>query len=243
MAEGLNNRNLRQNVYEEIREFVISTALLPGEKISEDELAARLGVSKTPIREALSKLAHDGIVKIIPNRGSYKVKLSREDISQIMVIREVLEGLCIRLAMANITDEIIERLQHLLENFEAKYLEKDYPRYSETMLKFYALIYDTARNPRLIRMIESISDVTRTFRVLYFSSPERVKSSLKFHKDFVKILERRDVELAEQIRKGMIRSSYEYLMMVTSDVETPYALEAFEPTKDHVSERLKALGY
>jgi len=207
----ITNRNLRQIVYESVRNHIVSPDVPPGAKIDEEALANDLGVSKTPVREALSKLAHDGIVKIIPNRGSYKVKLSKQDISEIMVIRETLEGLCIRLAVANISDEIIIKLKAILEDFETKYLENDFTRYPETMLKFYTLIYDTAKNPRLIKIIKSMYDLTRIFRLLYYSNFERVKHSLKVHKEFIDVLEKRDAESAEKIRKDMVRSAYQYL--------------------------------
>jgi DNA-binding GntR family transcriptional regulator len=207
----ITNRNLRQNVYEEVRNFVVNE-VNPGEKINEDELSRNLGVSKTPIREALSKLAHDGIVEIVPNRGSYKVKLSKEGILEIMVIREALEGLCIRLAIRNITDSTIKKLKAILDDFETKYLESNFSLYSETMLNFYGLIYNTAKNPRLIKIIQSMLDLTRMFRTLYYNNPERVKHSLKVHREFIDVLERRDEELAEKIRKDMVRSAYQFLI-------------------------------
>jgi len=215
----LTNRNLRGKVYEVIRNHIVSNEVLPGEKINEDELAKKLGVSKTPVREALSKLAHDGVVEIIPNRGSYKVKLSKEDILEIMVIREALEGLCIRLAIKNINNTTIKKLRTILDDFETKYLEKDFTRYSDTVLKFYALIYDTAKNPRLISIIQSMLDLTRMFRLLYYNNPERVKHSLIIHREFIEVLEKRDEELAEKIRKSMIRSAYGYLIESASETQ------------------------
>ena len=212
----ITNRNLRQKVFEELRNFVIHE-VMPGEKINEDDLAQKMGVSKTPVREALSKLAHDGVVEIIPNRGSYKVKLSKKDILEIMVIREALEGLCIRLAIRNMTDPTIKKLKTILDDFETKYLEREFTRYSETMLDFYNLIYDTAKNPRLIKIIQSMLDLTRMFRSLYYNNPETVKHSLKVHREFMDVLEKRDEELAEKIRKGMIRSAYEYLVEAASE--------------------------
>jgi len=214
----ITNRNLRREVFEELRNFVVYE-VVPGEKINEDDLARELGVSKTPVREALSKLAHEGMIEIIPNRGSYKVKLSKEDILEIMVIREALEGLCIRLAIRNMTDSTIKKLKSILYDFEAKYLEKDLTLYSETMLDFYGLIYETAKNPRLIKIIQSMLDLTRMFRLLYYNNPESVKHSLEVHKEFIDVLEKRDEELAEKIRKGMIRSAYEYLAETTSEKE------------------------
>jgi DNA-binding GntR family transcriptional regulator len=210
----VNNRNLRQKVYEKVRDFIVSSAILPGAKIDEDALSRNLGVSKTPVREALSKLAHDGIVKIIPNRGAFKIKLFKKDIFEIMVIRETLEGLCIRLAVSNINDKIIKKLRAILDDFEKKDLEKDFHHYPEAMRKFYNLIYNTAKNPKLIRIIQSLYDLTNMFRVFYFNNPGRVNHSIEVHRKFIDVLEKRDEELAEKIRKEMVRSAYEYLLEV-----------------------------
>jgi len=209
------NRNLRQKVFESLKNFIISDQVLPGVKIEEDTLARNLGVSKTPIREALSKLAHEGIVKIVPNRGSYKVKITKEDLMEIMLIREALEGLCIRLAAANMNNEVIEKLKALLDDFETNYLEKDIYRYTETNLKFYDLIYKTAKSPWLIRIIQSTRDLTQLLRLMLLKDPERVRYSLKAHRDLIEAFEKRDVRLAERIRRDMLRTGYEsYIRML-----------------------------
>lgn len=220
----VNNRNLREKTYISIKTFVLHE-VMPGEKINEDDLAKKLGVSKTPVREALSKLAHDGIVKIIPNRGSYKVKLSKKDILEIMVIREALEGLCIQLAIENMNDKVIEKLRAILDEFETKYLGEDFTHYLETMLKFYAVIYEAAKNPRLVTIIRSMFDLTRMFRILYFQDSERVRHSLEIHREFINVLEKRDIEEAQQIRRNMIRSAHEYLIDAASKNGISYPLE------------------
>jgi DNA-binding GntR family transcriptional regulator len=209
------NRNIRQKSYELIRDHIVSNEVPPGTKINEGELARELGVSKTPVREALSKLAHEGIVEIIPNRGSFKVRLSKEDILEIMIIRETLEGLCIRLATANINDKMIQKLKAILNNFDENNLEKDFSRYPEAHKNFHALIYQTSKSPRLIRIIQSMYDLTHMLRLQYFSSSERVQRSLKAHRELVNALEKKDVGLAEDLRKKMVRSASETLLEST----------------------------
>jgi DNA-binding GntR family transcriptional regulator len=212
----LGNRNLRDKVYEVVRNHVISHEVAAGGKINEDFLSKALGVSKTPIREALAKLAHDGIVEIRPNRGSYKVKLSNDDILEILTIREVIEGLCFRLAAKNINDQMIRKLRGILDDFEIRYLEQDFLRYSETLSKFYSLIYNTAKSPRLTRIIQGMYDLTQMLRSQIFSTPESVKRSLKLHRELVNLLEKQDAEKAEQYRKNMLRVGYESILEMNS---------------------------
>lgn len=204
-------RNLRQKVYESIRDFVVSNRLPPGSKINEDALARDLGVSKTPVREALSKLAHDGIVEIIPNRGAFKVNLSKEDISEIMLIREATEGLCIRLAARNVTTKVIKKLKSIVDEFDENELDRDLSRYPEADLRFHKIIYDLSNSTRLIRLIENYFYLTHMLRLQYFRNPERVKLSLKGHRELIGALEKRDGELAEKILKKILRSVCNYL--------------------------------
>jgi DNA-binding GntR family transcriptional regulator len=117
MRKIITNRNLRQKVFEKVRDLVLFGEIPPGSKINEGKIAKTLGVSKTPVREALSKLAHEGLVNIVPNRGSFKVKLSEKDILDVMAIREVLEALCIRLAAINLTKGEIRKMKAIFEDF------------------------------------------------------------------------------------------------------------------------------
>jgi len=234
----LGNSNLREKVYEMVRNYVISNEVPPGGKVNEDFLAKELGVSKTPIREALSKLAHDGIVEIRPNRGSYKVKLSNDDILEIMTIREVIEGLCLRLAAKNMNDQIIRKLRTILDDFEAQHLERDFLRYSETISKFYSLIYNAAKSPRLTRIIRGMYDLTHMLRFQIFSTPERVRRSLKLHRELIDILERRDSEKAEQCRRNMLRVGYESILEINSRKSFSYGEGAVQipPTAPSIPE-------
>ncbi len=213
----ITNRNIRQRAYELIRDYIVSNEVPPGVKINEDELARELGVSKTPVRDALSKLAHDGIVEIIPNRGTYKVKLSKEDMLEIMTIRETLEGLCARLAAEHADDKAIKKLKAILDEFDERNLERNFSHYPEALKRFHTIIYNLSKSPRLIRIIKSMYDLTHTFRLLYFNNPERVRGSLRTHRELINALEKKDGELAEIGRKNAIRFAYESLLEMTSD--------------------------
>jgi len=210
-------RNLREKTYEKIRDFLIGNEVPPGAKINEDALARALGVSKTPVREALAKLAHDGLVEIVPNRGAYKVKLSKEDIVEIMLIREALEGLCIRLAAKNVTAKVIQKLKSMVDEFDEKDLDENLSRYPEADLKFHKLIYDLSKSPRLIRLIQNYFYLTHMLRLQYFRNPERVRLSLKGHRELISALEKRDGELAEKVLKKIMRSVCDYLTEKVSE--------------------------
>lgn len=213
----ITTKNLREKVYELVRDHIVSKEVAPGSKINEETLATNLGVSKTPVREALSKLAHEGLVEIVPNRGSFKVKLTKEDIHEVMLIRETLEGLCIRLATHHVNERVLERLKTILDEFEGKDLQKDFTLYAGAHLKFHSLIYQTSKSPRLTRMIQAVRDLTHMLGLEHFSNPEGVKRSLKSHRELIDAMARRDEVLAEKIRRGIVRSAFEPLLETASE--------------------------
>jgi DNA-binding GntR family transcriptional regulator len=154
----------------------------------------------------------EGIVEIKPNRGSFKVKLTDQDITEIMLIRESLEGLCMRLAAENMKDDVIEELEDLLEEFEAKDFEREYQSYIETNIKFYEIIYRTAKSPKLVNLIQSMRDLTQMIRLNYMKNPDNVRYSLNAHRELIGAFKRRHQKLAEGIRKKMLRYGYHYQM-------------------------------
>jgi len=236
MRKIITNRNLRQTVFEKVRDFVLFDEISPGSKINEGKIAKALGVSKTPVREALSKLAHEGLVNIVPNRGSFKVKLSAKDILDVMAIREVLEALCIRLAAINLTKGEIQKMKAIFEDFEVRELEKEFSYYSDALQEFYSVLYSSTKNKRLVRFIQSMNDLTNVFRAFYFSEAERVRHSIKLHRELIEALERKDVDLAEKMRRDMVRSAYAYLLETAAESHISHP-----PAK--VALRLPILGY
>jgi DNA-binding GntR family transcriptional regulator len=212
IMKNITNRNIREKVYKITKTIVIGNEIFPGSKINEDELSKRIGVSKTPVREALSKLAHDGIVEIKPNRGAFKVKLTKESISEIMMIREALEGLCIRLAVKNMNEKLVRKLRTLLDEFEEEDLSNDLLRYAEVHQKFHALIHESSRSPRLIQMIRSIYDLTHLLRLQYLKDSEKARRSLELHRKLVDAFERRDVDSAVSIHSMALQSAYKFFL-------------------------------
>jgi DNA-binding GntR family transcriptional regulator len=208
-------RDIRTLSYERIRHYVASSAVPAGSKINESELAKSLGVSKTPVREALSRLAHDGFVEIIPNRGAFKAKITRDDIDEIMTLREALEGLVIRAAGKHLTEKIIQKLRNILAEFDEEHIADNFHKYKDAHLEFYTLIYRAAKSPRLVRFLQSMHDLSYLISTRYFTTPERISYSVKEHHRMVDALEKGDVDLAESIRKNLVRTAKNILLSST----------------------------
>jgi DNA-binding GntR family transcriptional regulator len=205
----LPNQELRQTVHERVREFVLSSVIAPGGKIDETILAAELGVSKTPVREALFKLSHDGIVKILPNRGSFKAKLTKEDMLDIMETRELLEGLAVRYAADNATSHDIRELRALHKPFEREGFNAEL--YPEVDKQFHFTLFRLSGRSHLIHILQNLDSFNAMLRQELFESSERVRVSVARHSRIIAALEARDGKTAEKLVRKSIRTSLDYL--------------------------------
>ena len=115
MEVSFDRPNLRDQIYDVLKELIITGQIKPGEKINEESIAATLKVSRTPIRETLIRLEQEGIVEITPRRGAHVVSISKKKIMDIMKVRGVLEGLVTRTAVENMTDDLLNKLRKTLE--------------------------------------------------------------------------------------------------------------------------------
>jgi len=143
---------LSQKVYRALKTEIIKGSLKPGTKLSEGKIAEQMGVSRTPIREALRELAAEGFVKINPNQGVVVSNASIEDVQEVLQIRGVLEGLAARLAATIITKEKIKELESFNKNMEKFISKNDILNIGEESEKFHRLILDISGNNRLIRI-------------------------------------------------------------------------------------------
>lgn len=206
-------KNLRQLVYESVRDFVTGINVPPGAKIDEERLAEELGVSKTPIREALSKLAHDGIVEIIPNRGSFKMTLSEDSIREIMELRDGIEGTAAYLAARHVTPGDIKRMKQIHKPFKGAGLKINLDAYVKADEEFHAILLRLSRNSRIVQLSDNINRFNILLREELFKDPERVKISMQGHEEIIKALEKKDGDRAERIMKHSIRETLRYLLV------------------------------
>jgi DNA-binding GntR family transcriptional regulator len=206
----LPDQEFRQSIHEKVREFVLSSTIAPGGKIDEAMLAAELDVSKTPVREALFKLSHDGIVKILPNRGSFKVELTKDDVRDIMETRELLEGLAVRYAAENATSHDIAELRELHKPFQRKGFNAEL--YPEVDRQFHFALFQLSGRSRLINILQNLDNFNTMLRREHFRGLERVQISVERHAEIIRALEARDGKKAERLVKKSIRESLDYLM-------------------------------
>lgn len=203
---------LSQKVYRILKTEIVKRYLKPGTKLLEVKIAKQMGVSRTPIREAIRELAAEGFVKIIPNQGVIVSIASIEDTQEVLQIRSVLEGLAARLATKVINGEEIKELEKYIEQMEY-YANKDNAlAFSKIDVEFHELILNICGNNRLIQIRKNLSDQAHRYRIRSLSIPGRLKHSLKEHQEIVKALKRKDSEQAGRLSQKHIENVIENIL-------------------------------
>lgn len=198
---------IRETVYQQLKLAVLTGAFEAGERLLERDIAEKLQVSRTPVREALKRLEAEGLLEALPKQGLAVKEYSDDDIREIYMIREALECLAAEFAAINATDADIARLEELvgemdrLDNYaDADKLREIHSCFSET--------YNRASHmPTLIHLIESLKDQVTRFRSVSLSTPARRIETKKEHKELLEALRRRDPERASALTHVHIRNA------------------------------------
>lgn len=191
--------SLRGRVFKKIREDILSGIYSQNEELKETSIGAELGVSRTPVREALRQLELEGLVNIIPNKGAYVNGISEKDIHDIYIIRSYLEGLCARWACEHITQEQIDELEEVvyLSEFHAK--KEHHEQIVELDNKFHQLIYEASGSKILNHVLTDFHHYVQRIRKITLASDHRAANSNKEHTAILDAIRQRDGEKAENL--------------------------------------------
>lgn len=190
---------LREVVCETLRTAIIEGILKPGERLMEIQVSEELGVSRTPVREAIRKLELEGFVVMIPRRGTYVSDLSIKDINEVFEVRTALDVLAAGLAAERITYEELEQMERLLVELGTYIEQNDMQKIVEADSEFHDLLYSASRNMRLVGIINNLREQLTRFRAQSMSYPGRLKIMLGEHTRLVESLGQRNVALAKRL--------------------------------------------
>ena len=211
---------LSKKVYRVLKKRIIEEDLKPGEKILEVNIAEQLGVSRTPIREALRELAAEGFVKMIPNQGMVVSNVSIEDIKEVLQIRILLEGFAASIAAKKINKGEIKKLEKLIEKMKIYISKDDVVAYSNLNGEFHNLILKVCGNKRFIKICANLSGSDHRFRIRALrDNSERLKYSLKEHQEIVDALKKKDSEQADRRSKEHIENVLKNILAYKSKEE------------------------
>lgn len=176
------NKSLTSIIFEKIREDILNDAYKNGEKIVEAKLAEELGVSRTPVREALKQLELDGLVENIPNRGVVVKGVSEQDIADIYTIRIAIEGIAANWAVERISDEELSQLKEVYELMEFYTYRKDSDKTFELNSKFHEIIYKATKSRYLEHVLSAFQLFIKSTRNKSLKTEGRLEQALEEHK-------------------------------------------------------------
>jgi len=193
---------LRDVVFNTLREAILRGGLKPGERLMELQLAAQLGVSRTPIREAIRMLEQEGLAVTMPRKGAEVAKMTLKDMEDVLEIRGALDELACQLALERITEEQLRRLEVCMHDFEVILKTKDVKQIAEADVKFHDVIYEATGNPKLVNLLNNLREQIYRYRVEYLKDSENYPVLLKEHKAIFQSLSNRNLSDAlEAIRE------------------------------------------
>jgi len=208
MPEKIRHSNLDEKVYDKLKQMIVEKRLKPGEKIVQEELAHRLGVSRTPLRRALSQLAKENLVRMVPRGGTYVKDFILEEMISIFEIREVLEGLACRKAASLITKKQVNYFRNLYEKAMQSASNGDWGTYARADEKFHGFITNIAQT-------DLLKEIVRTFHILSNSYTRGLirppQETFPEHTTILDALENHDAGKAEFLMRQHTRKSIEAL--------------------------------
>ena len=187
---------LRDVVFNTLRKAILRGELKPGERLMEIQLANKLGVSRTPIREAIRKLELEGLVLMIPRKGAEVAQITEKNMQDVLEVRKALEELSVQLACERITPEQVEEMKMAAEDFRKVLKSGDVTKIAEADVKFHDIIFAATNNQRLITLLNNLREQMYRFRVEYLKQKECYPQLLEEHDKLIALISGGEVEEA-----------------------------------------------
>ena len=190
---------LRDVVFNTLRQAILRGELKPGERLMEIQLANKLGVSRTPIREALRKLELEGLVNMVPRKGAEVADITEKSLRDVLEVRKALEELSVQLACEKITEEEIEELKRVAERFKDTLDDQDVTKIAEADVAFHDVIYTATDNQKLILLLNNLREQMYRYRVEYLKKEEAYPQLIAEHEELIDNSSKENKEEATRI--------------------------------------------
>lgn len=200
--------NFKDAAYQELKSMILSGNLPLDRPIVERLVSRETGLSRTPIREALGRLEQEGLVRVVPRRGTFPVTLNLTEYLELLTVREVLEGLAARLAVEYVSNVKVRELRGILDGFQGvdSRSQQSHQEYALVNVRFHREILQLSHNPKLIQTIQGLYDHLSLvpWRTIEFT--DRRLKSIEEHNRILDSLDDRNGDLAERVMRAHIRS-------------------------------------
>ncbi|HEX3645087.1 MAG TPA: GntR family transcriptional regulator [Vicinamibacterales bacterium] len=194
--------SIGDRVYKALKEAIMAADIYGQReeiRLDERQLSRALGVSRTPIREAMTLLEQEGFLRTVPRRGVFIVRKTKKEIIEIIEVCAALESMAARLATINASDESIGALRHMFDEFHSSAPSEHLHEYSDANVAFHQAIIQLSGSRLMARTIENLFVHVRAIRRMTISQKDRASRSIADHMRIIEALERRDTELAERL--------------------------------------------
>lgn len=211
-----NMGHIRDSVFSILRKAILDGNLEPGKRLVERDIAEQLGISRTPVREAIRKLELERLVTHIPRKGVVVAGFSKADVMEITAIRTVLEGLICSIAAVKIRARDLDRLESILKQIQVEHSKCNYKKVNQLNDRFHEIIYRAAESPRLYEVLSTLREYINKFAQVAYTKPGRVEEALAEHGKIIQALRNQDSHEAEEAAKRHVEKSSEAYMEIAS---------------------------
>jgi DNA-binding GntR family transcriptional regulator len=205
--------SLEEMVFSKLEEEILSGDLERGTALGEIALSKRLGVSRTPVRGALHRLAEEGLVEILPNRGATVIGINVDDLVDIYNIRERLEGLASALAAKRATPDELKRLTEAVELADFYISKNDTEHIKELDTVFHSIIYSASGSRFLSRTLSELHRKIKSYRKRSLSVPGRLERTAEEHREILEAIKRQDAEEADRLTSDHIKCALNNMLL------------------------------
>ncbi len=192
-------------VYDVLKMNIVRMKLEPGNRISENEISELLGVSRTPVREAFIKLSREGLLYILPQRGTYIAKIDLDQVEEARFIREVLESAVLKIVTKGIADEYLDRLDANIEEQRNCLVTRDLSKYFELDEAFHRIIFESVNKLRTWIVIDQVNTQYKRVRILSYTFDNMINSLIDQHAQLVEAIRQKNDEKAQLVIGNHIR--------------------------------------
>jgi DNA-binding GntR family transcriptional regulator len=203
---------LRDVIFEALRKAIVSGEIKPGERLMEVSLADQMGVSRTPVREAIRRLEAEGLVTMVPRRGTHVSELSVKDIMDVLEVRAALDKLATRLAAMRIQPQQIKSLETVHKQFVAHIEKENIEGAVRKDIEFHDIIYAASGNSRLIGVAGGLREHIYRFRVIYLKDMEIAEHVEQEHQRILEALRQRDEKTASELAEAHIKKQMDTII-------------------------------
>lgn len=203
---------LRDIVFQTIRKAILNGELEPGERLMETQLGEKLGVSRTPIREAIRKLELEGLVVMVPRKGAQVAQFTIKDIEDVLQVRASLEALAAKLACRHMDERSFLKLQLIITEYEYAAKEDDIEVMIQKDIEFHDTIALASQNDKLIQLYNNMREQVQRYRIAYLKNTEQSNAVIAEHNEILKALKGGEEEIAADLATKHIETQCSSIM-------------------------------